>query len=165
MRLDEVAVRVDYFHDSSDDHLLRLGVDRSLLPTRADWLAFYEGDYARPVDERANCSLIWELDGTTVGFSSADRIVFGSEAYMHLHILDPSERRAGLGAQFVRLSAAEYFRVLRLERLFSEPNALNVVPNRALQRAGFRYVLTHEATPSPINFPQVTTRWVLDRTS
>ncbi len=46
MSLDEVGIRIDYFHDSSDAHLLKLGVDRTLLPSRADWFAFYERDYS-----------------------------------------------------------------------------------------------------------------------
>ena len=32
--LPEVGVRIDYFHDASDEHLLMLGVDRALLPSR-----------------------------------------------------------------------------------------------------------------------------------
>jgi RimJ/RimL family protein N-acetyltransferase len=123
----------------------------------------YAEDYARPIRERVNYSLVWELDREVVGFSSVDRIDFGNEAFMHLHILNPAERQEGLGATFVRKSTAIYFRVLELERIFSEPNAFNVAPNRTLQRAGFRYLCTHEAQPSPINLWQVTTRWVLDR--
>lgn len=80
---------------------------------------------------------------------------------MHLHILRPGHRSSGLGAQFVTQSATIYFRVLELQRLFSQPNALNVAPNRTLQRAGFKYVLSEHTIPGPINFPQVVTRWVL----
>ena len=53
--------------------------------------------------------------------------------------------------------------MLELRRLYCEPNAFNVAPNRTLQRAGFTYLFSHEAAPSSINFMQVTTRWVLDR--
>ena len=63
----------------------------------------------------------------------------------------------------MKKSAQVYFEVLELERLFCEPNALNIGPKRTLQRAGFSYLFTHETTPGPINFPQVATRWVLDR--
>lgn len=160
MRLDEVSVRIDYFHDSSDAHLLRLGVDRALLPSRADWFAFYERDYARPIAERENYSLVWLLDDEIVGFSSTDRIEFGEQAFMHLHILESGRRHAGLGTRFVRLSAPRYVEVLQLRRLYCQPNAFNVAPNRTLQHAGFRYVMTLETTPSPINFPQAVTRWV-----
>jgi RimJ/RimL family protein N-acetyltransferase len=162
MRLAEVGIRIDYFHDSSDEHLRMLGVDRALLPTREAWRAFYEEDFARPPQDRTSYLLVWERDGSVVGFSSADRIVFGEEAFMHLHILSPTMRGKGLGVDFVKESARTYFQALELERLFSEPNALNAAPNRTLQRAGFRFLFTHETTPGPINFPQLATRWVLD---
>jgi RimJ/RimL family protein N-acetyltransferase len=159
----EFGVIIDYFHDSSDDDLRRMGVDRALLSAREAWRDFYEYDWARPIRERLTYSLVWELDDEVVGFSSADQIGFGTQAFMHLHIVSPDNRRSGLGTQFVRQSAKVYFRALELQRLFSQPRALNVAPNRTLQRAGFRYVLNEHTTPGPINFPQVVTRWVLDR--
>lgn len=162
MRLSEVGIRIDYFHDSSDEHLRSLGVDRGLLPSRAAWREFYEADYARPVQDRDSYLLAWELDSQIVGFSSTDQITFGEQAFMHLHILETHHRRSGMGTQFVRQSTAIYFQVLELQRLYCQPNAFNVAPNRACQRAGFRYVLTEQMTPSPINFPQPVTRWVLD---
>jgi RimJ/RimL family protein N-acetyltransferase len=163
MRLAEVGIRIDYFHGASDEHLRMLGVDRALLPARDAWRAFYEEDFARSLRDRTNYLLVWEREGSVVGFSSADRIVFGKEAFMHLHILSPVMRGKGLGVEFVKESALTYFRVLELERLFSEPSALNVAPNRTLQRAGFSFLFTHETTPGTINFPQLATRWVLDR--
>jgi RimJ/RimL family protein N-acetyltransferase len=164
MQLSEVGIRIDYFHDASDEYLRVLGVDRALLPTRQAWLAFYEEDCARAIRDRVNYSLVWHRDGQLVGFSSTDRIDFGNEAFMHLHVVEAGLRNTGLGTQFVRLSAAAYFEALELKRLYCEPNAFNIAPNRTLQRAGFHYLFTHEAQPSSINFRQVTTRWVLDRT-
>jgi len=140
-----------------------LGVDRASLPSRDAWHSTYVEDYARPIEEREGYSLVWELDGRTVGFSSTDRIVFGEEAFMHLHIMGPDLRHRGYGTEFVKESARHYFRVLQLERLYCEPNAFNRAPNRTLQRAGFHYLFTHEAQPSPMNFHQATTRWMLDR--
>jgi len=46
-----------------------------------------------------------------------------------------------------------YFEVLELERLYCQPNAFNVAPNRTCQRAGFRYAFTKQMTPSPIKLP------------
>jgi RimJ/RimL family protein N-acetyltransferase len=163
MRLDEVDVRIDYFHDASDEYLLHLGVDRSLLPSKEAWRASYEEDFARPLAERDTYNLAWELDGRIVGFSSVDHFEVGEGAFMHLHIIEEPRRRSGLGTEFVRLSVEEYFRTLRLRRLFCQPNAYNVAPNRTLQRVGFRYVFTEEMQPSFINFPQPITRWVLER--
>jgi len=50
MQLSEVEVRIDYFHDSSDDHLRTLGVDRALLLSREEWRSAYEEDGARPIE-------------------------------------------------------------------------------------------------------------------
>src|SRR5579863_3473716 len=161
--LHEVEIRINYFHDASDEHLLMLGVDRALLPSRQAWLEIYEADYARPIREREHYTLAWELDGRVVGFSSSDQIAYGEQAFMHLHIIDSLDRRAGLGTDLVKLSAAAYFRALDLRRLYCQPNAFNVAPNRTLQRAGFRYLFTRQLQPSPINLHQPVTRWVLDR--
>ena len=163
MEPSEIDIRIDYFHNAADPYLQTLGVDRASLPSPEEWRSTYAADCALPMRERKGLALLWQLDGRAVGFSSSDRIVFGVEAYMHLHLLEADNRRKGLGSEFVKKSAEYYFRVLQLERLFCEPNAFNVAPNRALQRAGFRYVFTHETKPGPINFFQATTRWVLDR--
>jgi RimJ/RimL family protein N-acetyltransferase len=165
MPFSEVGFRIRYFHEASDDYLLALGVDRELLPRPEAWRSFFEEDYRRPLTERQSYALVWELDGQAVGFSSLDHIVFGVEAFMHLHILEVSTRRRGLGAKFVKLSASKYFETFELKHLYCEPNALNVAPNRTLQRAGFTYLFSHETIPGPINFRQVTTRWALDRPS
>ena len=82
---------------------------------------------------------------------------------MHLHILSPMMRGKGLGADFVKESARTYFEVLELERLFSEPNALNVASNRTFAASRVTFLFTHETSPGPINFPKLATRWVLDR--
>jgi RimJ/RimL family protein N-acetyltransferase len=163
MEVAEIGIRIDYFHDSSDDYLSKLGVDRTSLPSKEAWRATYVEDSARQIEDRESVCLIWELDGRIVGFSSTDRIVFGKEAFMHLHILSPDLRRHGYGTEFVKESARHYFRRLQLDRLYCEPNAFNVAPNRTLQRAGFEYLFTHESKPGPINYHQVTTRWLLRR--
>lgn len=163
MRLDEVHIRISYFHSATDAYLKTLGVDRALLPTPDEWYQSYARDYSLPLTKRETYSLIWENEGQPAGFSSLDRIRFGDEAFMHLHVLTAGDRNVGLGASFVRLSVRHYFEVLKLQRLYCEPNAFNTAPNRTVQKAGFRYLFSHEAAPSPINFPQVTTRWIFER--
>ena len=162
MTINEVGIRIDYFHSASKDYLNMLGVDPVKLPSKDAWLRQYEIDEALPLEKRMNCQLLWLGDDQPIGFSSADRIEFGEQANMHLHILDARNRKSGFGTECVRLSAAHYFDLLKLKRLYCQPNAFNIAPNRTLQRAGFQYVATVMATPSPINVPQPVTRWVLD---
>lgn len=121
MTLADVGIRIEYFHGASDGHLRTLGVDRSLLPDRQAWRAFYEEDHARPLHQRANFSLVWELDGQPVGFSSTDRIIFGQEAFMHLHIVDASLRQGGFGVEYVKMSTRVYFKKLSCSDCSASP--------------------------------------------
>src|SRR5947209_3868579 len=163
MLLSETDIIIDYFHSASPELLNILGVDPSRLPERAQWKARFEHLFSLPIEERNFFAILWEIDGRPAGWSSADRIVFGEEAYMHLHVLDPARRGQGNGTFFVRESANIYFDILRISRHFCEPHALNVAPNRTLQAAGFKYVKTHETVPGPLNFHQPVTRWVLEK--
>ena len=165
MQLAEVDLVIDYFHGSTAEHLEMLGVDPTRLPSRSQWRQMYELDFAQPIEKRRNVLVLWESDATPIGFSSADKIVYGAQAYMHLHVVEPNKRHSGFGEMCVRKSVEIYFDLLKLERLYCEPNAFNVAPNRTLQKAGFKYVKTHNTVPGPLNFHQAVTQWAYDRQS
>jgi RimJ/RimL family protein N-acetyltransferase len=162
MELTDFALRVAYFHEATDEHLARLGVDRSRLPDPEEWQARFAANLALPLEERSEYGVMWELDAALVGFSTTDQIEFGLEAHMHLHIVHPERRAGGLGTRFVLLTAAHYCDVLQLDSLYCEPNAFNAAPNRTLQRAGFRYVRSRQCRPAPINTYQTTTIWLYE---
>ncbi len=163
MTLDEVGLVIDYFHGSTPEHLEMLGVDPTRLPPRQDWRARYAAEYGKPMQDRSTLLVIWELDGVAVGFSTSDKIVYGEQAHMHLHIVEEQRRRSGLGSACVRQTVELYFNALALKRLFCEPNAFNLAPNRTLQSVGFRYVKTYKTVPGPLNYHQTVTRWVFAR--
>ena len=162
MELAEAQLIIDYFHAATPEHLELLGVDPTRLPDPGRWMDRYAADYSKPMQDREFILVAWEANGERVGFSTADKIRFGQEAYMHLHMVDPQHRGAGSGLRCVQETVRLYFDLLQLERLFSEPNAFNVAPNRTLQRAGFRYVKTHMTVPGRLNYHQAVTRWVIE---
>ena len=163
MTIDETDLISDYFHTSTVEHLEMMGVDPSRLFTSQAWRQRYEQDYALPRDHRALMAVVWLDDDTPVGFSTADKIVFGERANMHLHVLALERRNSGLGVPCVRLTVDLYFETLKLKSLFCEPNAFNPAPSRTVQAAGFRYVKTHMTVPGPLNYHQAVTRWVIER--
>jgi RimJ/RimL family protein N-acetyltransferase len=163
MALDEVDLVIDYFHDSTPEHLETLGVDPTRLPTRRDWRAWYGAEFAKPVQDRSTLLVIWEVDGVGIGFSTADKIAHGEQAHMHLHVVDPQRRGSGNGSACVRETVELYFNGLALKRLFCEPNAFNVAANRTLQSVGFRYVKTYKTVPGPLNYHQAVTRWAFEK--
>jgi RimJ/RimL family protein N-acetyltransferase len=81
---------------------------------------------------------------------------------MHLHVVESQLRGSGIGSASLPETIELYFKLLKLKRLFCEPNAFNVAPNRALQGAGFRYVKTHMTVPGPLNYHQAVNRWVFE---
>lgn len=163
MALEEVDLIIDYFHDSTPEHLEVLGVDPTRLPSRKRWRERFAREYEQAVHDRSTLLVVWELDDVPVGFSTADKIVYGEQAHMHLHVIAPQQRGSGIGSACVRETVDLYFEALALQRLFCEPNAFNVAPNRTLQSAGFRYVKTYKTVPGPLNFHQTVTRWLLEK--
>jgi RimJ/RimL family protein N-acetyltransferase len=159
----ETDLIIDYFHGSTPEHLEMLGVDPTRLPPPESLRERFKQQLALPVEKRIMLLVIWLLDDRAIGFSTSDKIVYGEQANMHLHVTDPERRNSGIGAECVRRSADLYFERLKLKRLFCEPNAFNVAPNRALQKAGFKYLKTHMTVPGPLNFHQAVTRWVMER--
>lgn len=163
MTVDEVDLVIDYFHGSTPEHLEQMGVDPTRLPTRQAWRERYVGEHSKLIPDRSTLLVIWELDGIAVGFSTSDKIVYGEQAHMHLHVVDPHRRGAGIGTECVRETVKFYFQILKLERLFCEPNAYNMAPNRTLQSVGFRYVKSYNTVPGLLNYHQAVTRWVFEK--
>jgi RimJ/RimL family protein N-acetyltransferase len=163
MMSSEVNIIIQYFQDSTPEHLETLGVDPSRLPPAQSWRERLQRECTLPIEQRAMMLVIWLSDDQPVGFSTSDKIRYGEQAHMHLHVTEPERRHQGTGVECVRRSADIYFERLKLKRLFCEPNAFNVPPNRTLQKAGFKYLKTHMTVPGPLNFHQAVTRWVMER--
>lgn len=51
MALEEIDVRIDYFHDASEEYLTLMGVDLALMGSREDWRAISAtaGDHTEDV--------------------------------------------------------------------------------------------------------------------
>jgi RimJ/RimL family protein N-acetyltransferase len=162
MALGETDLVIGYFQGSTPEHLEMLGVDPTRLPRADVWREHFKHEFALPLSKRHGYFVIWLLDDRAVGFSSCDKIVFGEHANMHLHVVVPECRQQGIGTECVGRSARIYFETLKLDKLFCEPNAFNIGPNRTLQKAGFKYVKTHMTVPGPLNYRQAVTRWVME---
>jgi RimJ/RimL family protein N-acetyltransferase len=159
----EVDIIIGYFQNSTAEHLETLGVDPTRLPPAESWRDRLRRECTLAIDQRAMVLVIWLSDDRPIGFSTSDKIRYGEQANMHLHVTEPGQRHQGIGVECVRLSVDIYFERLKLKRLFCEPNAFNVAPNRTLQKAGFKYLKTHMTVPGPLNFHQAVTRWVMER--
>jgi RimJ/RimL family protein N-acetyltransferase len=163
MTASETGIIIDYFQNATPEFLETLGVDPTRFPPENFWRERMLGQIDLPVERRAAVLAVWLSDGRPVGFSTADKIRFGEQANMHLHVTESERRNTGIGAACVHLTVDLYFERLKLKRLFCEPYAFNAAPNRTLQKAGFKYLKTYMTVPGPLNFHQAVNRWVVER--
>jgi RimJ/RimL family protein N-acetyltransferase len=163
MRPEEAVLVIEYFHSATPEYLELLGVDPTRLPSRQAWAERFQNLFSTPIERRHAYFVIWLLEERSIGFSMCDKISYGEQANMHLHVLSADYRQRGIGATCVRQSVKIYFEVLKIKTLFCEPNALNVGPNRTVQKAGFKYLKTHWTVPGPFNYHHAVTRWVIER--
>jgi RimJ/RimL family protein N-acetyltransferase len=152
---------VDYF-TSADHHFLNgMGVDPLKLPKRQDWLKLLSDNHTKPIEEKNIFYLIWYYNDEPIGHTNINKIVFGEEAYMHLHMWKREIRHKGIGLELMKLSIPHYFNTFKLKTLFCEPYALNQAPNKTLKKLGFTFVKEYETTPGLISFHQSVNRWSL----
>ncbi len=163
MRITEIGFMVDYFLDSEAEFLIRMGVDKSKLPKRGDWINEIELEMRKPVEEMSMFHTIWSLNGSPIGHSKLTGIEYGIMAKMHLHIWDKKNRKTGLGPEFLRKTIPLYFAAFNLSYLVCEPCALNTAPNRVMEKLGFSFERTYETVPGWITFYQPVCRYVIKK--
>ena len=161
--VDDIDVMISYYLNADHAFLRGMGVEPSKLPSLDEWRRILLEDFDRPIEQRHFYYLIWEIDDVSVGHSNINKIVYGEEAFMHLHVWRPEHRRSGHGRYFLEESIACYFKIFHLQNLFCEPYAHNPAPNKTLPTVGFEFVKTYGITPGWINFQQSVNRWVLTR--
>jgi len=152
---------VNYFHDAGDAALLAMGVDRALLPAREAWLRQLASEIELEPRNQNMCYVIWRCAGRAVGHSHINKIAYGEEGCVHLHLWDGGERRRGFGTVFMQVSIDIYVRRFLLKRVISEPYAENPGPNNLLPKLGFYFVKRYRTTPGAISFEQDVNRWQL----
>ena len=154
---------VDYFLNGDKEFHLGMGVESSKLPKREYWLTLLNENHHQPLDNKSFYYLIWVYNDEAIGHSNINKIVFGKEAYTHLHMWRKDIRHKGLGLQFMRQSLPFYFKEFNLQTVFCEPYARNEAPNKTLPKLGFNFERTYETTPGWINFHQPVNRWSMSR--
>lgn len=158
----DIPLLIAYWQNASDEYLLGMGTDPAKMPAHDEWVNMLTEQIQTDYPGKKSYALIWLLDGRPVGHSNVNKIVFGQEAYMHLHLWDASLRHTGYGVQFVQLGIPYFFKNLRLKKIYCEPYALNPAPNKTLPKAGFRFVRSYITVPGFLNFEQEVNLWEMD---
>ena len=159
----EYGQMVDYFTQSPETFLRGMGIDPAKVPSREDWLAEVWADHHKPGPEKDRIYLAWIYEGELAGHSSINKIRWGEDASIHLHLWKPELRRIGIGAEFFRRSVNLFFREPGFKKIYCEPYAENPAPNKVLSRLGFTLIKTYRTVPGSTCFEQNVNRWELLR--
>lgn len=163
IQIEDLESLVNYWMNSSDEHMKGMGVDLSKLPKKSELTSMLGSQLHTPLEQKKSYALIWLLDNKPVGHCNVNQIEYGKQAYMHLHLWQNNSRKKGLGSQFVKLSIPLFFKDLNLQQLLCEPYALNPAPNKTLKKIGFTFIKEHICVPGYLNFEQPVKRWVLNK--
>ena len=157
----DIEPLLDYWYTASDEFLIGMGVDVSKILKRDEFRKMLLEQLTQSYTEKQSYCIIWQADGKAIGHSNVGKIVFGEEAYMHLHMWKSDARKKGLGTELVKMTLPYYFKNLALKMLYCEPYALNPAPNKTLGKVGFKFVKNYITTPGWVNYEQPVNRWEL----
>lgn len=163
MELRDIDKFGDYWFNATPEFLVGMGVDLKKLPTKESFKKLISKTIETPIDRKSAYYLIWELNNRPIGHTNVNKIEFGNEAFMHLHIWKPDVRQRGIGTELVKRSLPFYFENLKLVCLYCEPYALNPGPNKTLPKIGFTFEKKYMTIPGILNFEQEVNRWKLTR--
>ena len=150
---------ISYWLDSNTEFMKGMGVDLSKIPNREQWGEMLSEQLSQAYEEKKSYCIIWLVDDIPVDHSNVNKIVFGKEAFMHLHLWKSDIRTKGFGLQFVKLTLPYFFKNLKLETLYCEPYSLNPAPNKTLDKAGFTFLRSYTCIPGWLNFEQEVNLW------
>lgn len=159
LQLSEIDFLVDYWMNSDPQNLINMGVDLSKMPTKTQFTNRLNEQIQIPIEQKQSYGLIWLLNNEPVGHCNTNPTEFENEAFMHLHLWKNDNRQKGLGCEFVKKSLPFFFENLKLKKLISQPYALNMAPNKTLEKVGFTYIKEYTTIPGSINFEQPVKRW------
>jgi RimJ/RimL family protein N-acetyltransferase len=159
----DIEPLVNYWFHADKNFLVGMGVDVARMPAREEFVAMLQAQLRQTYKEKQSYCIIWLSDNEPVGHSNVNKIEFGKEAYMHLHMWSVANRKQGQGTELVRMTLPFFFNNLKLQKIYCEPYALNLAPNKTLDKLSFTFVKQYITTPGWINFEQLVNRWELSR--
>lgn len=157
----DIDLIVNYWLSADDAFLTGMGVDLTKIPSREEMVTLLSAQLNQSYKEKKSYCIIWLIDGKPAGHSNVNKIQFGEEACMHLHLWKADVRQKGMGAIFVKMTLPYFFKNLHLKKLYCEPYAVNPAPNKTVEKIGFTFIREHLCIPGNFNFLQQTKLWEL----
>jgi RimJ/RimL family protein N-acetyltransferase len=111
----DIAHLISYWQNASNEFLLAMGADPAKLPDAEQLQQMLLEQISRPYVEKASYCIIWLLNDKPIGHSNVNKIIFGKEAFMHLHLWNQSSRQSGIGSKLVERTIPYFFKNLEIK--------------------------------------------------
>ena len=105
----DIDLIVNYWLSADDAFLTGMGVDLTKIPSREEMVTLLSAQLNQSYKEKKSYCIIWLIDGKPAGHSNVNKIQFGEEACMHLHLWKADVRQKGMGATFVKMALPYFF--------------------------------------------------------
>ncbi len=161
IQADDIEHLIQYWLGSGEEFMKGMGVDTAKIPAAENWQYTLRRQILQPYREKQSYCIIWLLNNEPIGHSNVNEIVFGQEAYMHLHIWTYRQRQKGTA--LVKKTIPYFFKNLQLKTLYCQPYALNPAPNKTMEKTGFEFVKQYRTIPGWLNFEQEVNLWKLSK--
>src|SRR5437762_10286855 len=86
LQKEDINLIIDYWLGADPTFLQAMGVDVNKMPGRDEWKGMLLKQLSQSYRDKKSYCIIWQVDNKPIGHSNINKIIFGQEAYMHLHI-------------------------------------------------------------------------------
>ena len=114
----DIDALVLYWLNANPAFLTGMGVDLAKMPKKDEFEKMLKEQLEQPYNKKKSYCIIWQYDNIPVGHSNINKIIFGEEAYMHLHLWDSVSRQKGMGTSLIKLTLHFFFNNYRLKKLY-----------------------------------------------
>lgn len=157
----DIELIIQYWLKADPAYLTGMGVGLSKMPSKKEWKTMLSEQLTHAYTEKKSYCTIWQYDHIAIGHCNLNKIKFGEDAFMHLHMWNSEFRKKGIGTELVKMSLPYFFENLELKKIYCEPYALNPAPNKTLEKAGFTFIKEYITIPGFLNFEQPVKCWEL----
>ena len=149
--LSHVPLVAKYLNELSDEDFTRMGIESQSIPSASDIEKDYQIELAKDDKEKSFFSYIWLVDSKAVGYSTLKDIEFAGSGSLHLHMWSAEHRGKGYGPILFCKTVAALYEQFSLQSIICEPKADNPMPNRLLEKVGFKLVGTRLGASSALS--------------
>ena len=130
---DDIEAVVRYWHDSGDDYLAFLGIDKVRLGSEDDTPARFRRALRTGDPDQRSMAFAITLDDTFVSYTLLNRYTPDSN-FSHWHLTNPLARKTGISTALYPHRIAMYWAVCDMNRLPHQTRPRNVGVNRMLDK-------------------------------